>query len=56
MDIEQRLERIEKMCGMMLAMLAHIENEPLREALKKCKTPQEIKDLIHEYKEAAESR
>ena len=55
MDIDQRLERIEKMCGKMVAMLAHIENEPMREALRKCKTPQEVKELVNAYKEIADA-
>jgi hypothetical protein len=55
MDIEKRLERIEKICGTILAIVAHIDNEPIRNALRECKTPDEVRELIYAYKSAVET-
>ena len=55
MDIEKRLDRIEKICGTILAIVAHIDNEPIRNALRECKTPEEVRELIKEYKEIVEA-
>lgn len=54
MDIEKRLERIEKICRTILIIVAHIDNEPIRNALRECKTPDEARELIYAYKSALE--
>ena len=51
MTDSERLDRIEKLCSTILVKVNRLEIEPLRTALSKCETPEEVKEVLEAYKD-----
>ncbi len=46
---KEELERLTKICSKTLALAAHLDCEPMRAAVRKCKSPEEVSELRKAY-------
>ena len=44
--LEDRIEQLGRLCQLMMTKVNRIESNPLREAVRKCETPEQVKELI----------
>lgn len=52
--LEGRIEQLGRLCQLMMIKINRIESNPLREAVRKCETPEQIKELIHLWMKVSE--
>lgn len=44
--LEGRIEQLGALCQLMMTKVNRIESNPLREAVRKCETPEQVKQLL----------
>lgn len=54
--LEERLQSIEEMLAMLAVKVNALELAPLREALSKCSTPEECKEILDKYNEVTRGK